>query len=72
MSESKQYCRHCAFCIHHRDYSHWYYCTIKEKEMTENTIKTINHCKEFGMADEDVISGKRYKPRKKKKTDKNI
>lgn len=57
----KQYCRHCVFCID----SEPYYCTVKEQLMSERQIKNINHCSEFALADDDVISGKPYSPREK-------
>ncbi len=57
----KQYCRHCAFCID----SEPFYCTNKEQLMSEAQIRRANTCSDFALADEDIISGKPYNPRRK-------
>lgn len=65
----KGYCRWCCHCIDN-GYND-YYCTDKEKFITEKTAKSYS-CKEFGDCGVDVITGKdrRYLPvRKLKRND---
>lgn len=39
----KQYCRYCSHCC----YGDAIYCEAKNKTMSENTAKSVNHCKDF-------------------------
>ena len=62
-----QYCRYCTFCFE----GNGFFCSYKPNEieayMTEEQIKRVNRCKNFELsALGDVISGRQYKPRKKK------
>lgn len=58
----KQYCRHCAFCFE----GDGYFCSDKEKPLTESKIKKVNNCPDFALSElGDVITGKAYKPRVK-------
>lgn len=59
----KQYCRYCAFCFE----GDCYYCSALNKPLGDEQIKRPNRCKEFAMLNEDVITGKKYKPREQKK-----
>lgn len=63
-----QYCRYCAYCIGETDYVNVSWCEAKQKEMSSNTAKTINHCKEFIFNPIDAfnVENGRYKPREKK------
>lgn len=63
----KQYCRYCAFCIPHRDYDRYYYCTDGEREITYAQSRKANKCENFALSDlGDVDTGKEYKPRGKR------
>lgn len=64
----KQYCRYCAYCIGETDYVNVSWCSAKQKEMSCNTAKTINHCKEFVFNPIDAFNVEKgkYKPREKK------
>lgn len=66
----KQYCRYCAYCIGETDYVNVSWCDKKQKEMSSNSAKTVNHCKEFVFNPIDAfnIENGRYKPREKKET----
>lgn len=63
-----QYCRYCAYCIGETDYVNVSWCSAKQKEMSSNTAKTINHCKEFVFNPIDAFNVEKgkYKPREKK------
>ena len=63
-----QYCRYCAYCIGETDYVNVSWCSAKQKAMSSNTAKTINHCKEFIFNPIDAfnVENGRYKPREKK------
>lgn len=60
----KQYCRYCANCV----YGDVVWCDELDKEMSESTAKTINHCKHFVFCEMDVFNPElgKYKPREKK------
>lgn len=64
----KQYCRYCTYCIGETDFVNVSYCSAKKKEMSSNSAKTVNHCKEFVFNEIDAfnIESGRYKPREKK------
>lgn len=58
----KQYCRYCGLCS---EVDGGFYCSEKEQLMTENEIKRVNNCKDYGYCScGDVITGKQYQPRK--------
>ena len=59
----KQYCRYCAFCFE----GDCYCCSALNKTLGDKQIKRPNKCKEFAMLNEDVITGKEYKPREHKR-----
>ena len=71
----KQYCRYCAY-LHVNNFP---YCDVKEKELSENYTKSVNHCEEFqfnevdayGGIMEDGSLGPVYKPRKPKQSTTN-
>ena len=64
----KQYCRYCAYLVT----GNGIYCSAKNKEMAENTAKTINHCKEFEFNEIDAFfETNGYKPRTTKKAENN-
>jgi hypothetical protein len=67
----KQYCRYCAHCVGETDYVNVSWCSEKQKEMSSNTAKSVNHCKSFVFNPIDAfnIDSGRYKPRVKKATD---
>lgn len=50
------------------DYINVSWCSAKQKEMSSNSAKTVNHCKEFVFNPIDAfnIEFGRYKPREKK------
>ena len=64
----KQYCRYCAYCVGETDYVNVSWCSAKQKEMSSNSAKAVNHCKEFVFNPIDAfnIESGRYKPREKK------
>lgn len=64
----KQYCRYCTYCIGETDFVNVSYCSAKGKEISSNSAKTVNHCKEFVFNEIDAfnIEG-RYRPREEKK-----
>ncbi len=47
----KQYCRYCVNCI----CGDFNYCDFKNKVMSDNTIKTINKCKNFQFCQTDAL-----------------
>ena len=61
-----QYCRYCCHC----HYADVVWCDVKKKTMSENSAKTINHCKDFGFNEIDVFyegdMNKIYRPREPK------
>ena len=62
----KQYCRYCTYCIGETDFVGISYCSAKEKEISSNSCKTENHCKEFVFNEIDAFDlDKKYKPRAK-------
>lgn len=66
MIRMKQYCR---YCIHlHTGNGIW--CDEKEKELSERTAKTVNHCKQFDFCGMDAFmeNTEGYKPRQPYKT----
>lgn len=66
----KQYCRYCAYCIGETDFVNVSYCSVKEKEMSSNSCKTENHCKDFAFCEIDAFNCERkYKAREKKVED---
>lgn len=62
-----QYCRYCSNC----HYGDVVYCDIKNKTMSIEKAKRVNHCKDFDFNELDVFydgdMDKVYKPRKPKK-----
>lgn len=56
----KQYCR---YCVHlHTPNGIW--CDAKGKELSENTAKSVNNCKQFVFCEEDAFfETDGYKPR---------
>ena len=68
MSDGKQYCRYCAFCIAPDDE---YYCDLKEKFVSG---ATPNRCPDFALSElgDADGSGRQYQPRKKKHDDGTI
>lgn len=59
----KEYCRYCSHCC----YGDAIYCEVKNKTMSENTAKSVNHCKDFAFCELDVFDiEKKYKPTKEK------
>lgn len=59
----KQYCRYCSHCT----YSDVAYCEVKNKTMSKNTAKSVNHCKDFEFNELDVFDiEKKYKPTEEK------
>lgn len=47
----KQYCRYCNYLVT----GNGTYCTLKEKEMSDGTAKSVNKCKEFSFNREDAF-----------------
>lgn len=63
----KQYCRYCTYCIGETDFVNVSYCSAKQKEMSSNSCKTENHCKEFVFNEIDAFNFEhKYKPIQKK------
>lgn len=62
----KQYCRYCSNC-HCGDVV---YCDVKQKTMSEEKAKRVNHCRDFDFCELDVFydgdMDKVYKPREPK------
>jgi hypothetical protein len=58
------YCRYCASAIE----GDCFYCTEKERVMSEQHVKQPNYCKEYVDCGIDLITGKRHliKPKKAK------
>ena len=57
------YCRYCAFCFD----GDCYYCSAHDHVLFDEDIKRARHCKDFAYCElGDVITGKQYRPRKKK------
>lgn len=57
----RQYCVYCSFMC----YGDAYYCNVKEKPMTESTVKRPNNCPDFDLCPlGHVETGKQYKPRR--------
>lgn len=50
----KQYCRYCGFACD----GDVYYCTEKDKMLSESMLKRTNHCKSYGDCGMDLITGK--------------
>lgn len=60
----KQYCRYCSFLVD----GNGTYCTELNKEMSEASAKSVNHCKSFAFNPIDAFDlDKTYKPREVKK-----
>lgn len=47
VKERKQYCRYCVYLM----VNNFPYCQIKEKQISESTAKSVNHCDKFLFAD---------------------
>lgn len=63
----KQYCRYCTYCIGETDFVNVSYCSAKQKEMSSNSCKTENHCKEFVFNEIDAFNLEhKYKPIQKR------
>lgn len=63
--ERKQYCRYCSYCVVQLD--DWAWCDKRKKEMSENTAKKMNNCKDFAFNEMDAFNPEtKYKPRAKK------
>lgn len=63
----KQYCRYCTYCIGETDFVNVSYCSAKQKEMSSNSCKTENHCKDFVFNEIDAFNFEhKYKPIQKK------
>ena len=59
----KQYCRYCANLVT----GNGTYCTVKNKTMSDNTAKSVNHCNKFKSNEMDAFfETDGYKPRKEK------
>ena len=60
----KQYCRYCGNCIE----GDCFYCTEKEKVLSDSSITRPNNCKDYGYCGIDLITGKDHviKERKEK------
>lgn len=56
----KQYCRYCS----ESSYGDVVYCAAKNKTMSEESAKRVNHCKDFSFCKYDVFNpDKEYKPK---------
>lgn len=67
----KQYCRYCTYCIGETDFVNVSYCSAKKKEMSSNSCKTENHCKEFVFNEIDAFNFEhKYKSIQKRVVDK--
>lgn len=61
----KQYCRYCCSCIPGNGCP--YYCTDKDKVLSDSTIRRVNNCEHFIYCDAgDVDTGKQYVQRERK------
>lgn len=67
----RQYCRYCAHCFEADDYRCSNHPKGKEPHWTEEQIKRANKCPNFALSD-DIITGRRYRPRRSKKDLKQI
>lgn len=66
----KQYCRYCGYCVAEPVYENTSWCDKKQKDISSNSCKTENHCKEFVFCEIDAFDPeKKYKPRHKKIVD---
>ena len=64
----KQYCRYCAYCVGETDFVNVSWCDLKQKEMSSNSAKTENHCKDFEFNPIDAFNLEgRYKPQEKRR-----
>ena len=62
----KQYCRYCSWMI----IGDVNWCDKHDKSLSDSTIKTINHCKDFLFTEIDAIDmNKKYKPITKPRID---
>lgn len=62
----KQYCRYCNNLVT----GNGTYCTTKNKEMSDSTAKSVNHCKEFEFNEIDAFGETNgYKPKEPKTTE---
>ena len=63
----KQYCRYCGSCCE----GDCYYCSAKDKVLTEKEITKPNNCRDYGYCGMDIITGKVHKAkfRKEKSND---
>ena len=59
----KQYCRYCGFACE----GDAYYCTEKNKILSESTLRRTNHCKSYGDCGMDLITGKDHDSTKETK-----
>lgn len=60
----KQYCRYCQ----HMCCGDANYCSVKNKVLSDNTIRSLNRCKHFDFNPIDAMScdvDKQYKPKNK-------
>lgn len=59
-----QYCKYCSFCF----YGDVAYCTDHDQVLSDNKIRSVNHCKDFDLSPlGDVLTGRVYTPRKTKR-----
>jgi hypothetical protein len=66
----KQYCRYCSFCFEADQYRCSAEINGQQLYMTERDIKRPNKCPGFTLSElGDVITGRQYKPRKKKEAE---
>ena len=57
-----QYCIYCASCV---EVDEKLYCDKKEKDLTENQSKSINHCPHFFLSPMGhVRTGRPYRPQR--------
>lgn len=60
----KQYCRYCAYLCT----GNGTWCERKQKEISDNSAKTVNHCEQFLFCELDAYDiTKKYKEREKRK-----
>ena len=64
----KQYCRYCGYCIAETDFVGVSWCDKKQKEISSQSAKAENHCKDFVFCEIDAFNPEnKYKPKLQKK-----
>lgn len=59
----KQYCVYCS----RMSCGDANYCSVKEKTYSDNSIKTLNKCKDFDFCRINALTMEEYKPKRTKK-----